>query len=265
MPLTALLILRLIEVDMSTVDVIDRIFFDMDGLITDFRQAAIDLHNLHEQSKSWPKGVWDFHVYSGLSGNAFFAPMEDEFWENLPLLGDGFELLRMAEAKVGTNNVCLLTAPTLNYGCHPGKIKWLEKNLPAYRHRVFIGSPKEMCGFPGSLLIDDSPKNIDKFSNRKRFWHGYGILVPRPWNTLYEIAERGETVDYVRAELEKFMRLPELGMKLKPREHLREWPESTAEISGYDRSTQTWNIWMDGNFSTWVTVAELHRDFEVVP
>jgi hypothetical protein len=183
---------------------IDRIFFDMDGVLTDFHRASIELHGIHELAETWPKGVWDYHTLAGMSGNAFFAPMDEDFWVNLPHIADGMELLRLAEAKVGVDNICLLTAPTLNYGCHPGKIKWLEKHLPAYRHRVLIGTPKEMCGFPTALLIDDSPKNIAKFTDPRRKRHGHGLLVPRRWNPLYEIDERGETVTYVQAELAKF-------------------------------------------------------------
>jgi len=94
--------------------IIDRIFFDMDGVLTDFHGASIALHNLTDIARDWPKGVWDFHKLAGMSGNAFFAPMEEDF-------------------------------------------------------------------------------------------HGHGILVPRPWNPLYDIADHGGTLAYVAVELDKYV------------------------------------------------------------
>lgn len=54
------------------------------------------------------------------------------------------------------------------------------------------------------------------------------------------------------------------GLVLRAKEHLREWPDETAEIGIYDPRTQKWNICVAGNFSTELTKEEIWRDYELL-
>lgn len=183
---------------------IDRIFFDVDGVIANFNHGAMTLHGLHDQTNPWPwpKGIWAWHESTGLSAEQFFANMEVEFWTSLPRIEDGFEMLALCEAKVGADNVCLLTSDTDNDGCYPGKVAWVKQHLPTYRDRMFTGRPKFFCAHRTALLVDDADKNIRRFTSEP--WGGHGLLVPRVWNSLYHIAEVGGSLDYVRRELERY-------------------------------------------------------------
>jgi hypothetical protein len=74
-------------------------------------------------------------------------------------------------------------------------MSWIEKHLPAYRRRFLIGPRKEFCAHGGSVLIDDSDKNVASFRDAG----GLAILYPRPWNSRHAESEIGLGV--VAAEL----------------------------------------------------------------
>ena len=175
---------------------IKRCFLDLDGVITNFNGAAVKIHNLEEVSKSWPKGYWNWHTLSGMSHDDFFRPMEYDFWFNMEMLPDADVIIKMVEEKFGQQNICILTSPTANVGCPGGKRAWVERHLPDYRKRLLIGSAKEFCAYPGSLLIDDSPDNVDKFNAGG----GATILVPRYWNHLHSLV----AVHHLEQELIKY-------------------------------------------------------------
>jgi hypothetical protein len=54
------------------------------------------------------------------------------------------------------------------------------------------------------------------------------------------------------------------GKKLRLKEDLCDFPNEMAEVLHYNPDTKKWNIWVDGNWSTWKTEAEAELDFEEV-
>lgn len=53
-----------------------------------------------------------------------------------------------------------------------------------------------------------------------------------------------------------------IGKKLRPKEHIRDWEDSFAEIIAYDERRRQWRIVVDDNFSAWKTAEDIARDFE---
>jgi len=178
-----------------------RILLDLDGVLVDFVGGACKAHSLQDPFDEplasevagvfWLDKIWEMDL------NEFWEPMKDSaFWEELDWMPDGREILEICEQAVGRDNVCLLTSPSRGSGPVVGKINWIEKNLSEYKHRNLIGTPKEFCASPDSILVDDSNRNIEDFVAAC----GNTILVPRPWNLNWE--NRGQAAKWVKWSLE---------------------------------------------------------------
>ena len=166
-----------------------RAFLDMDGVLVDFIQGMIDVHNLgktiDELYFDYP-GEWDVTKILKMAAPAFWKPINEEFWAKLEWMPDGERLLKIVEDRFGRENVCLLTSPCANYGCYDGKMRWIERHLPKhYKRHLMVGGMKHLCASQNVVLIDDSDANIDKFRDHG----GHGILVPRIWNSAHNLRE----------------------------------------------------------------------------
>lgn len=163
---------------------------DLDGVLVDFVVGACKFHKIENPylNESF-RGVWDFVEKLNIPANQFWSPLGEKFWSELDWLPDGQAILKLIESKF--SEVCLLTRPCMTPGCASGKIKWINNNLPKYREKYLIGSGKEFCAHPGSVLVDDSDANIVKFVEHK----GHGVLVPRIWNSLN--SKKDYTVEHI--------------------------------------------------------------------
>ncbi|MCP4900019.1 MAG: hypothetical protein GY906_23875 [bacterium] len=117
----------------------------------------------------------------------FWEAIPRSLWAELPRSKEfGFLIVESARL-VGRENVCVLTAPIDDPECAAGKMEWMKENLPVWlRNQFLIGSPKHLCASPDALLIDDSDKNVDAFLRAG----GQAILVPRPWNSNYQLCTK---------------------------------------------------------------------------
>jgi 5'(3')-deoxyribonucleotidase len=117
-----------------------------------------------------------------VSAEEFWSKLDREFWANIKPASECEWLPELCGQVVGRKNVFLLSTPIDNPDCLAGKMEWIYKNLPEWLHRQFIFTPhKWVCAKPGTLLIDDYDKNIQKFET----YGGQTILVPRPWNSQF--------------------------------------------------------------------------------
>lgn len=177
----------------------DRIFIDMDGVLVDYYAGVCRAFG----RTPWPYccrlGEWNFFRSEPLNlTDAQVAPiMGREFYANLDWLPDGGEIVTEAACLVGEKNVYLLTSPWDTEGCRDGKADWVKRHLPDYYRRLLIGSPKEACSYPGSVLLDDSEVNCRTFAGVKN--PGRAVLVPRPWNARHAeaIPENGMMRNFV--------------------------------------------------------------------
>jgi len=113
-----------------------------------------------------PGELWDaIHA----EGRSFWAELEPYPW--------AIELYEACRAEAPTY---ILTSPSRHHSSPAGKVEWMDRHLGGGEpfRDFLIGSPKELCARPGSLLIDDRPRNCDRF----RRAGGSAILFPTPWN-----------------------------------------------------------------------------------
>jgi 5'(3')-deoxyribonucleotidase len=168
-----------------------RIMMDIDGVLADFVNGMCLYHgrpNPYEGHVSEEQMAFDMETIWGMSAEEFWRPANSMlFWERLPWMPDGRDILRIAEGAVGRDNVCLLTAASASPQSAAGKKAWINANLPAYRRRYLIGASgaKQFCASPDTILIDDRDRNCHEFVEAG----GHCIVVPRPWNCMYSEAD----------------------------------------------------------------------------
>lgn len=163
----------------------------------DIIKAANELPKQRTFRKNLPNGKFSL--------TNFWGCFDLDFWVNLPKSQEFHFLIDLAYNITGKFPL-LLTAPICgpkinshNTGqCLVGKYHWIERNLPSEMHRNFlIGPPKECCAMPGSLLIDDSDDNVNKF----RKVGGQAVLMPRPWNA----AHGCDPIPYIATKVHKIL------------------------------------------------------------
>lgn len=155
-----------------------RALADMDGVITDFHQAAVRVHGGGIAMRDIR---WGFPVqlgYESVYDPKFWSKFDRGFWASLPWTKEGHRLLDGIEAIFGPENVGILTHPWRADGVYDGKMDWIGTFLPQYRDRVFTGAQKGMLASPRTVLIEDHTENAIAW----RAVGGPAVLVPRPWN-----------------------------------------------------------------------------------
>lgn len=159
-------------------------FLDLDGVIVDFIGGVCKAHNVpNPWLKKEYKGLWGAEEMFGIDKSKFWGIMDEDFWANLEWTKEGKDILALVEDCFGKENVIILTTPCDTEGGVNGKVKWIKKNLPDYSKQFLIGFKKHFCANKNVVLVDDCDKNIIDFRREG----GFGVLVPRPWNTLYKL------------------------------------------------------------------------------
>lgn len=155
-----------------------KIFLDMDGVIMDFVGGIFKWYQTegltHEDITGWNKIVTLTCEAKGMTKSEFWKGLTDEFWEGLEFLPWAEDLIALLEPY----KPVLLTSP----GSHGagGKQAAIRKGLKQFWRddRYLIGPAKSYVAHPEAVLIDDSEKNVDAFSEAG----GRAILFPQPWN-----------------------------------------------------------------------------------
>lgn len=184
------------------------ILFDVDGVLARFTCGAILAHGRSQESGPYYPS-WDHHKTWGLTDEAFYAPMNREFWAGLGRWEDGFKLLERVIELAGKDSILFLTAPVQTPGCEEGKRAWAAEHLTPLGFDPFadvlIGGAKHKLAHRDVLLVDDSDSNIKKFHDAGgRTWR-----VPRPWNANRDLCERSTGLfdaDHERAVFTDFWR-----------------------------------------------------------
>jgi len=157
-----------------------KVLLDIDGVLADFVKGACDLHGARNPYLDEDNlGHYEIQELIGISGAAFWEPMGEEFWANLPLTSFAKPIADTLINHYGLQNVCLLTSPVRTPGCVRGKMRWIRKYFPRLARQFLIGPMKEVCAHSNSILFDDYPGNIEKF----KVAGGNTFLVPAPWNS----------------------------------------------------------------------------------
>jgi 5'(3')-deoxyribonucleotidase len=159
-----------------------KVFLDMDGVIAAFERQAQAYFGIEDPYLD-ESNLGKFNVYSEHPRFNWDA-LEYDFWRGIPPTPEANELVHLLEATFGAENITLLSAPTFNVGCMPGKKDWIGAHFPQFLRRYLFGNAKQFCASPQSLLIDDKDENVDRFIDAG----GAAILFPRPWNRNHHMA-----------------------------------------------------------------------------
>jgi len=162
------------------------IFLDLDGVLCDWAGAVCRLFDMDYDDLDWSGGNDIIHAL-GCSKSELWRRVDAkgiEFWANLEPLPWLNELVDVAKA---AGNMCILTSPGHDPASAAGKILWMNEHLgngKAFRDYL-IGPRKRRCARPGAVLIDDRDKLTDRFNDHG----GHGIVFPRPWNSMKDLAD----------------------------------------------------------------------------
>lgn len=173
-----------------------RIMLDMDGVLADFVGRASKVFGFN------PKEVntYDLPKCLGLKPQDFWKKIDEteDFWESIEPYPWAKALVRKCYAY--TDEVGILTSPSLNPKSTVGKVEWVRKHFPKLLSNLVIVINKIIVWSPNMILIDDNEFTI----RRWRGLNGKCILFPQPWNKLSCIDNR---LEYVANELSKMFRL----------------------------------------------------------
>lgn len=180
-----------------------RIFLDMDDVLNCFTMSALEYVGCGGDAVYNPRHGWNIvaainslHPSMQFSEAGFWRAIDRKFWATIPKSSECDWLLETCSSLVGRENVCILSAPTLDPDCLAGKMEWIYRFMPIWMHRQFlIGPRKYFCARPDALLIDDRDRNVTDFY----IHNGQAITMPRPWNRFHYIESIKE---YVESQLQ---------------------------------------------------------------
>lgn len=132
----------------------------MDGVLCNW-SYWYDHYAINHTSTSLP----NYHAVTARSKtnysySEYLQKFGKDFWSTIPPMDWCFELWNLC------NSICdtyILTSPSNHGSSAHGKMEWIQKHLKT--NKFIITPAKYTLANPNSLLIDDSPKKIDKFIN----------------------------------------------------------------------------------------------------
>lgn len=162
------------------------IFLDMDGVIADFVKDACLAHgrenpyeaegykcNAHTEEANCIRRIFEMDY------KQFWEPLNGvPFWENLDVLEDGRNLLKILEDHFGKKNIYFLSTPSSHVSSFIGKFKWIDKHFPYYLSKTFLAHDKHRFAHRDTILIDDKVQNCKNFNTHG----GLGIAYLTKWN-----------------------------------------------------------------------------------
>ena len=179
------------------------IYLDMDDVCVDFVKAYLRL--IGSPLKRHQIDTWSLSGATGLTDEEFWDKIDAAgvmFWEELPVL-PWFQDLYQLCMEWSKGNVVFLTNPTNSPYAAAGKLWWIRHNFGKDFKNWIFTSEKHLIGSTGDVLIDDSERNINKWTGQtqeERLVNGKrGILFPAPWNSLSELS--ADPMAHVRKRL----------------------------------------------------------------
>jgi 5'(3')-deoxyribonucleotidase len=174
---------------------IKTIYLDMDGVLCDFATPSLVAQGFSEADSIQFLGNWN----AGMDLAAIRSPekyatsegmkayCDDIFWNNIKKLGINFwHSLRpypwfnslIAQVEHLGYEWFILSSPGNHADAAAGKIDWLHAQFGNAFDRFILTHYKETLANEGTLLIDDSEKQCERFYAAG----GRVILFPAPWN-----------------------------------------------------------------------------------
>ena len=157
-----------------------RCLLDLDGVLADFHRAWHEHHPEYPYPDPWPEGVWSLSKVHNITYEQTNRNIGLSMWQSIQWMPDGKEILSLLEGHFSKKNICILTSNRVEKAdiAAMGKVQWIERELPEYQSRYFLGAAKDFLAHRDILLIDDRNENVDAFIRAG----GFAFLLPRPWN-----------------------------------------------------------------------------------
>jgi len=180
------------------------IFLDIDGVLANWTKNAIEACGLDDENPEIRKVLKTGVDIENIVGPNMWKMIDkkgEDFWTNLEMFPWALNLI--TSLKKETNNFAFLTSPSNNPLCASGKIKWMKKYFGP-KFKDFIITPKKyLCASKNSILIDDPPKQINKFKLFKGHifsWPNQYKLLDKEINVDEIINTLLDTIHYIKKE-----------------------------------------------------------------
>lgn len=157
------------------------LYVDMDEVFSDFIGGACHLHKVDKQKvHNHCREIKTWSISSAIEGQLKIKRTlkytdvftETDLWS--PILANEFEFWSRLEPTPWANTLLsflelcpyewyLVSSPFNSEQCHQGKIRWIHRFFGPKFDRFLLTPYKHLLSQPGTLLIDDSPTNCEKF------------------------------------------------------------------------------------------------------
>ena len=169
--------------------------FDMDGTLCDYANALISaLNSLKSPMEPEITEVPYDNAPKYLQKRTYLITSSIEWWQNLPKLQLGFEILSYIE-RYGYTIMILSQGPKRNANAWTGKKKWIDENLG---QDVNITLTRDKGLVYGKILVDDWPDYIIRWLK----WRPRGLVV-MPANSLNKDFKHPQVIRYDGSEESK--------------------------------------------------------------
>ena len=178
--------------------------FDMDGTLCDHDLGLfLEMEKLRGPNELPVKSLAEKQLPQYLINRAELIRQQESWWENLPRLKLGWDILKEAQ-KLGFKIMILTQGPKSTPSGWSGKIKWLSKNLP----EVDVTITRDKGLVYGKVLVDDYPGYIERWlKNRKR---GLVIMPANEYNKNFKhpnvIRYDGRNIKEIKIALKKVLK-----------------------------------------------------------
>lgn len=173
----------------------DRVFIDMDGVLVDFiggveKLWGIEIKSHLKSSEYDITPTMNKILGRELTLEEFWKPIQGnlDFWVNLDPLPWYKDVIASVQNRLDPDWY-ILSSPHDCVDSYKGKLIWIRNNLGADfdLSKVILTSRKELLANHRSILIDDCPANCNSFMNYPN--QGLAFLFPAPNNGLAEFSK----------------------------------------------------------------------------
>ena len=177
--------------------------FDMDGVLCDYdKSMKRNLEKISDPNSTPPKinrGENPLYIKNRIE----LIRNQQGWWSNLEIYQPGFDILEVA-MNLGFKINILTKASRDALNSYTEKVLWLKNNMPNFEE-ISITHAENKGSVYGKVLVEDYPKNIDKWLKWRK--NGLVIMPDQSWNKNYEnpqvVSYNGKNLEEIREKMKK--------------------------------------------------------------
>jgi len=189
----------------------DVALFDLDGTLCDYDRALLEkleeLRSPHEPQ--YTSSIRDAPPY--MKKRADMIRASEEWWENLPKLQLGWDILEIAKS-LDYRIMILTQGPKKNPSSWSGKKKWIDRNLG---EEVDVTITRDKGLIYGKVLVDDFPDYVKRWLK----WRTRGIVI-MPTNESNQDFTHPNVIKYDGTNIDQVKKVLRLAKKRGSKEPL---------------------------------------------